>query len=89
MTWAEPPITAAASAAIPHRRNVSYEYKERFGNAVRRAFAKLAHKGRAALEQIQLSLGHASIVTTEKYLGTKQDLQNAPCDALGLRLPSI
>ena len=56
---------------------------------LRRTFAKLAHKGRAALEQIQLSLGHASIVTTEKYLGTRQDLQDAPCDHLGLRLAKI
>ena len=54
---------------------------------LRRTFAKLAHRGRAPLEQIQLSLGHASIVTTEKYLGTRQDLQDAPCDHLGLRLP--
>ena len=29
-------------------------------------FAKLAHKGKAALEQIQLSLGHASVQTTER-----------------------
>jgi integrase len=28
---------------------------------LRRSFAKLAYKGRAALEQIQLSLGHATI----------------------------
>jgi site-specific recombinase XerD len=53
---------------------------------LRRTFAKLAHKGRAALEQIQLSLGHASIVTTERYLGVQQDLHDAPCDRLGLRL---
>jgi site-specific recombinase XerD len=53
---------------------------------LRRTFAKLAHKGRAALEQIQLSLGHASIQTTERYLGVRQDLQDAPCDHLGLHL---
>jgi site-specific recombinase XerD len=52
---------------------------------LRRTFAKLAHKGHAALEQIQLSLGHASIQTTERYLGVKQDLADAPCDRLGLR----
>lgn len=50
----------------------------------RRTFAKLAHLGHAPLEQIQLSLGHASIVTTEIYLGVKQNLQDAPCDHLGL-----
>jgi integrase len=52
----------------------------------RRTFAKLALKGGARLEQIQLSLGHASIRTTERYLGVEQDLTHAPCDRLGLRL---
>jgi hypothetical protein len=41
------------------------------------------------LEQIQISLGHASIVTTERYLGVRQDLQDAPCDHLGLRLDVV
>jgi hypothetical protein len=55
-------------------------------HAARRTFAKLALKGGARLEQIQLSLGHASIRTTERYLGVEQDLTDAPCDRLGLRL---
>jgi len=55
---------------------------------LRRTFAKLAHKGGAGLDQIQLSLGHASIKTTERYLGVAQDLTDAPCDRLGLRLDS-
>lgn len=68
---------------------------ERYGNRIgmniaphdlRRTFAKLAHKGHAALEQIQISLGHASIQTTERYLGIEQDLTDAPCDHLGLRV---
>jgi site-specific recombinase XerD len=53
---------------------------------LRRTFAKLAHKGGAGLDQIQLSLGHASIKTTERYLGVEQNLTDAPCDHLGLRL---
>lgn len=53
---------------------------------LRRTFAKLSHKGRAALEQIQLSLGHASIQTTERYLGVQQDLIDAPCDRLALHI---
>jgi site-specific recombinase XerD len=53
---------------------------------LRRTFAKLAHKGGAGIDQIQLSLGHESIQTTEAYLGVEQDLTDAPCDHLGLRL---
>ena len=51
---------------------------------LRRTFAKLAHLGSAPLEQIQISLGHASIQTTERYLGLRQNLHDAPCDRLGL-----
>ena len=53
---------------------------------VRRTYAKLSHKGRAPLEQIQLSLGHQSIVTTERYLGIEQDFTDAPCDHLGMKV---
>jgi len=72
--------------------NIVAEYAERLGfgklapHDLRRTCAKLAHKGGAALGQIQLSLGHASIQTTERYLGVEQDLTDAPCDHLGLRL---
>jgi len=72
--------------------DVVREYAEvcGFGNLaahdLRRTFAKLAHKGGAGLDQIQLSLGHASIQTTERYLGIEQNLVTAPCDVLGLRL---
>jgi len=53
---------------------------------LRRTFAKLAHKGHAALEQIQISLGHSSISTTERYIGLEQDLTDAPCDHLQLQV---
>ena len=53
---------------------------------LRRTFAKLAHIGGAPVEQIQLTLGHASLKTTEIYLGIEQDLTDAPSDKLGLRL---
>jgi hypothetical protein len=72
--------------------DVVREYAERCGfdglaaHDLRRTFAKLAHKGGAKLDQIQLSLGHASIKTAERYLGVEQDLQDAPCDHLGLKL---
>ena len=55
-------------------------------HGLRRTFAKLAHTGHSALEQIQLSLGHASIQTSERYVGVSQDLTDAPCDHLGIRL---
>ena len=45
--------------------------------------------GEARLEQIQLSLGHPSITTTERYLGVEQDLTDALCDRLGLRLQAV
>ncbi len=54
---------------------VSYARKAGLGKItphdLRRTFAKLAHLGRAPLEQIQISLGHTSIQTTERYLGLK------------------
>jgi integrase len=40
----------------------------------RRTCAKLCRAAGGELEQIQLLLGHASVQTTERYLGTKQDL---------------
>jgi integrase len=56
---------------------------------LRRTYARLAHQGRAKLEQIQISLGHASVQTTERYLGVKQNLADAPCDHLGMKLYSV
>ncbi|HEY6308302.1 MAG TPA: site-specific integrase, partial [Candidatus Angelobacter sp.] len=41
---------------------------------VRRSCAKMCRAAGGELEQIQLLLGHASVQTTERYLGTKQDL---------------
>ena len=52
---------------------------------LRRTFAKLARKGGAELDQIQASLGHASVKTTQSYVGENQDLVSAPCDVLGLK----
>jgi integrase len=46
----------------------------------RRTFTKLAHKGGAGLDQIHLSLRHASIRTTERYLGVELHLVEAPSD---------
>jgi site-specific recombinase XerD len=53
---------------------------------LRRTCAKLCRAAGGELEQIQLLLGHASIQTTERYLGTKQDLVHAPNDGFRLRI---
>ena len=53
---------------------------------LRRTCAKLCRSGGGELEQIQLLLGHASIQTTERYLGTKQDLVHAPNDVIKISL---
>ena len=50
----------------------------------RRSCAKLCRAAGGELEQIQLLLGHASVQTTERYLGTRQDLVHAPNDGIKL-----
>ena len=49
---------------------------------LRRTFAKMAYDGGegAPLVQIQKTLGHASVQTTENYIGADQDLSMAPSD---------
>jgi hypothetical protein len=41
---------------------------------LRRTCAKLCHSSGGEIEQIQFLLGHASVQTTERYLGCKQNL---------------
>ena len=42
---------------------------------LRRTCAKLCHMNGGELEQIQFLLGHVSVLTTERYLGCKQNLE--------------
>jgi integrase/recombinase XerD len=53
---------------------------------LRRTTAKLCRAAGGELEQIQLLLGHGSVQTTERYLGTKQNLVHAPNDGIKLML---
>jgi len=58
---------------------------ERFGaHDLRRTCAKLCRKNGGDLEQIKFLLGHASIQTTERYLGSEQEIAVAVNDNLGL-----
>jgi Phage integrase family len=49
---------------------------------LRRTAAKLCRSKGGELEQMQFLLGHESILTTERYLGSEQNLKNAVNDAL-------
>lgn len=58
---------------------------ENFGaHDLRRTCAKLCRKAGGNLEQIKFLLGHSSIQTTERYLGSEQEIAVAVNDAIGL-----
>jgi integrase len=58
---------------------------ERFGaHDLRRTCAKLCRKSGGDLEQIKFLLGHSFIQTTERYLGSEQEIEIAVNDNLGL-----
>ena len=58
---------------------------ERFGaHDLRGTCAKLCRKSGGNLEQIKFLLGHSSIQTTERYLGSKQEIAIAVNDNIGL-----
>jgi integrase len=58
---------------------------EHFGaHDLRRTCAKLCRKNGGDLEQIKFLLGHSSIQTTERYLGSDQEIAIAVNDNLGL-----
>ena len=52
---------------------------------LRRSCARLCHESGGELEQIQFLLGHASVLTTERYIGCKQRLSRAVNDRITLR----
>lgn len=69
-------------------------YGERLGvdiapHDLRRTLAQLLRRAKAPLEQIQHTLGHASIATTQVYLGTAMELRRgaAAVDQIRLRKP--
>jgi integrase len=53
---------------------------------LRRSCARLCHGAGGELEQIQFLLGHASVQTTERYIGCKQKLREAVNDRFQISL---
>ena len=57
-------------------------------HGLRRTCARLCHDCSGELEQIRFLLGHASIQTTERYIGSKQKLQDAVNDRFEISVAS-
>jgi integrase len=51
---------------------------------LRRTCARLCHSAGGELEQIQFLLGHRSVETTERYLGSRQRIMHAVNGKLGI-----
>jgi site-specific recombinase XerD len=51
---------------------------------LRRSCARLCHAAGGEMELIQFLRGHVSVLTTEKYLGSKQRLREAVNDRIGI-----
>lgn len=79
-------MTPQAVADVVKHYAVNCGFDTLAAHDLRRTFAHLAKNGGAELQQIQLTLGHASVKTTERYLNLTQDLTSAPCDHIHLQL---
>ncbi len=83
---AEKPISEDLIYTLVRRAGAAIGHPDLTPHDLRRTCAKLCRKAGGDLEQIQLLLGHASIQTTERYLGTKQDLVQAVNDRVKIRV---
>jgi len=61
-----------------------WNHADAYRHDLRRTCAKLCRKNGGDLEQIKFLLGHSSIQTTERYLGSEQEIVIAVNDNLGL-----
>lgn len=67
-------LSTNAVNAIVHFYGAKIGVSKLAPHDLRRSYARLARDGGASLETVQASLGHASIVTTTRYI---QSTQNA------------
>lgn len=79
-------MTAQAVFSTVKKYAVKLGFPNLAPHDLRRTFAKMAYQEKAPIDQIQMSLGHSTILTTERYLGTQQNLLDAPCDYLKIPL---
>ena len=68
------PFFSAADSGDPKSRRSRSRVSSNATHDFRRTWAKLCRAPGGELEQIQMLLGRASVQTTERYLGTRQDL---------------
>jgi integrase len=80
------PVSEDLIYTLVRRSGAAIGHPDLTPHDLRRTCAKLCRKAGGELEQIQLLLGHASIQTTERYLGTKQDLVQAVNDRVKIRV---
>ena len=80
------PVTAETIRNAVMRYSVAVLGKNISPHDLRRSFARLARLNGCPIEQIQLSLGHASIKTTQIYLGDNLNLQESASDFLHLEV---
>ncbi|MGA7314942.1 MAG: tyrosine-type recombinase/integrase [Silvibacterium sp.] len=80
------------AAAVMGNCSAVKQYAKRIGidhlapHDLRRTCARLCHHAGGELEQIQFLLSHASVQTTERYIGCQQKLKEAVNDRFRILL---
>ena len=79
-------LTGRAIQRIVSRAGEKIRVENLGPHDLRRTCARLMRAQGVPIEQIKIILGHASIQTTERYLGSIQDLRDAGNDHLGFTM---
>ena len=79
-------ISPQAIRDLTKKYSNKYLGKSVLPHDLRRTYAQLSYRAGAPLRQIQISLGHSSIRTTEIYLGLDQDFIKAPGDYIKIKI---